>query len=69
MIRGWGYRGGNGILSSPMIGNAFCHKNIFQIKTNIGKIYIIECMIYLPKYINITAIDIRIIYIFAKSCK
>ena len=61
--------GVRGLLSSPMIGRTFSHKNIFQIKTNIGKIYIIECMIYLPKYINIIAIDIKIIYIFAKSCK
>ena len=42
--------GGKGLLSSPMFVSAFSHKNIFQIKTYIGKIYIIECMIYLSLY-------------------
>ena len=51
--------GVRGLLSSPMIGRTFSHKNTFHINTNIGKMYIIGCMIYLSKYINITAINIK----------
>ena len=58
MISGWGYRGDSS--THLWLAGPLATENIFQINNNIGKIYIIECMIYLSKYINNTAVNIKI---------